>query len=205
MELTCAIEGCVLPPKYRGWCNGHYRRWVRWGDPLGGRVKDGRRCTAPGCEAKHYGLGYCQVHYSKAKRRPHRKSTKACSACGGPYYARGWCKTHYRAWKRSGSPQRRRETLPERISRFVVESPNGCWEWNGSRFKTGYGKMRIDGRTVSVHRASYEAHVGPIPDGLQIDHLCRNRPCCNPAHLEPVTASENLRRAAAARRERVGT
>jgi hypothetical protein len=69
-----------------------------------------------------------------------------------------------------------------------------CWEWQGSIQSAGYGKFQQDGLTILAHRASYEAHVGPIPDGLQLDHLCRNRRCVNPSHLEPVTLRENVLR-----------
>jgi hypothetical protein len=71
-----------------------------------------------------------------------------------------------------------------------------CWEWHGAK-RTGYGLVHFEGRVQSVHRLSYEALVGPIPAGLQLDHLCRNRACYNPAHLEPVTNRENKRRGTA--------
>jgi hypothetical protein len=70
-----------------------------------------------------------------------------------------------------------------------------CWVWTGSK-TNGYGKVKVPGSntTARVHRLVYEALVGPIPDGLDLDHLCRNRACCRPAHLEPVTRRENLLR-----------
>lgn len=70
-----------------------------------------------------------------------------------------------------------------------------CWEWTGAT-TSGYGVIRLDGngRLVRAHRAAYEMYVGAIPDGLQIDHLCRRRCCVNPYHLEPVTQAENIRR-----------
>lgn len=73
----------------------------------------------------------------------------------------------------------------------VPESvPGQCWLWMGSRDRKGYGQLW----NKRAHRLSYEALVGPIPEGLQIDHLCRNPPCVNPAHLEAVTSRENTRR-----------
>lgn len=86
-----------------------------------------------------------------------------------------------------------RTTLDERSTR----TPRGCTEWQGSTLANGYGVIQYDGRTQYAHRVAYELHVGPIPEGLHIDHLCRNRVCINPAHLEPVTQAENNRRARA--------
>lgn len=65
-----------------------------------------------------------------------------------------------------------------------------CWEWRGARGAHGYGTM---GQSLA-HRLSYEYSIGTIPAGLQLDHLCRNRGCVNPAHLEPVTQRENILR-----------
>lgn len=66
-----------------------------------------------------------------------------------------------------------------------------CWLWVGSRCSRGYGRFWWAERLWLSHRAAYTALTGPIPTGLQIDHLCRNRACCNPTHLEPVTNREN--------------
>lgn len=79
----------------------------------------------------------------------------------------------------------------------ILPEPNsGCWLWMGDVNQYGYGRVRFsDGSTKVVHRVSYEMDCGTIPLGLDLDHLCRVRSCCNPAHLEPVTRATNLRRA----------
>jgi hypothetical protein len=69
-----------------------------------------------------------------------------------------------------------------------------CWVWQGALNHKGYGVCSFNGRWARVHRAMFEERVGPIPSGLQIDHLCRVKACCNPAHLEAVTCAENMLR-----------
>lgn len=86
-------------------------------------------------------------------------------------------------------------TLPERLARRTLVDPNtGCWEWQGCRTPEGYGQIAVDGRICGTHRIAWESYCGPIPNGLQVDHLCRNPRCCNPEHLEPVTLRENILR-----------
>ena len=90
--------------------------------------------------------------------------------------------------------------LPYEIKDAGYESP--CWMWLRPLSKGGYGRHYLPrgavpkgtSREVYAHRHYYEQHVGPIPPGLVLDHLCSNPPCVNPAHLEPVTHKENLRR-----------
>lgn len=77
---------------------------------------------------------------------------------------------------------------------ITVNLLTGCWEWDGRIGTGGYGLLQANRVRKLAHRASYEINVGPILDGLQIDHLCRNRRCVNPKHLEQVTMQENVRR-----------
>jgi len=86
------------------------------------------------------------------------------------------------------------KTQRARFAASFVAEGDGCWEWLGAR-KDEYGSMRLDGRQIGAHRVAWVlGNDKEIPDGLEIDHLCRNTLCVNPAHLEPVTKSENLRR-----------
>jgi hypothetical protein len=84
--------------------------------------------------------------------------------------------------------------ISDRMDLIRVDESTGCWIWLGKRINNGYGRW-IAG---TAHRAMYAELVGPIPCGLQIDHLCRVRLCVNPKHLEPVTSRENNRRKFAA-------
>jgi hypothetical protein len=89
--------------------------------------------------------------------------------------------------------RKRRDPLARFVEKVKVVS-SGCWEWQAYRDPNGYGQF-FDGETnVLTHRWSYEHHVGPIPDDLVIDHLCRNPPCVNPAHLECVPMKTNTER-----------
>ena len=86
----------------------------------------------------------------------------------------------------------------ERIMRRVLKPDSGCWEWQGATSAGGYGVSWSAGKASYVHRLVFEWVRGAIPPGLVLDHLCRNRRCCNPEHLEPVSDAVNLLRGSGA-------
>lgn len=82
----------------------------------------------------------------------------------------------------------------EIAERYIPVTESGCWLWIGSSWQSGYGQWKIGRKLKRAHRVVYETLVGPIPDGLEPDHVCRVRCCGNPAHLELVTSRENTLR-----------
>lgn len=89
-------------------------------------------------------------------------------------------------------PYPRQPLWPRLLARRVIEGD--CWIYTGNRTSEGYGHISYQNKVQPVHRLAYETTVGPIPEGMHLDHLCRRPPCFNPAHLEPVTCRENLMR-----------
>ena len=81
--------------------------------------------------------------------------------------------------------------LPWRFWSKVEVVPTGCWLWCGTRTRLGYGQFSVGPKMVSAHRHAYTNLVAPIPDGAELDHLCRVRDCVNPDHLEPVDHRTN--------------
>lgn len=147
---------------------------------------------------------YCSPRCKNVARKLLRESGQdprrcAFKGCARPYYARGHCKAHcdqIRLGRAYGPIETRTDSRGPLQSRLDVytEKTEGCWIWTGARNDGGYGQLNVNGKQLYAHRLSYECNVGPIPDGMQIDHLCRVTRCIRPEHLEPVTPKENIRR-----------
>ena len=175
LTRICVAPGCQTPrhPKRGRLCLVHAYRWKKYGDYIDRQPpkRSGLNvCVAPGCERlerEREGLGLCRIHA-------------------------------YR-WRKYGNYDDPRPllTLEEQLLRHVKKT-DACWLWTGHITNRGYGLLSLSGDYLGqkryAHRLAYEVFVGPIPDGLHLDHLCCVPLCVNPAHLEPVTNLENARR-----------
>jgi hypothetical protein len=123
-----------------------------------------RICAHVGCTRKHEARGYCKMHYYRLKGRGQLPLLPIMG-------------TEERFW-----------------SKVDRRTRNECWEWKTGKKGDGYGQFYVHSIPVAAHRYSYELHYGVIPAGLEIDHLCRNRSCVNPYHLEAVTKRVNILR-----------
>lgn len=135
------------------------------------------------------------------------KGTCTFEDCGRPEKHVGWCAGHYTQWHKRGHRRELMQPLrePDPLVRFFARidwdsDPRGCFRWTGSvrvrqRYcPDGYGSVQIGRKSWATHRLFYELCYGPVPEGLVLDHLCRNTICCNPTHLEAVTMGENTLR-----------
>jgi hypothetical protein len=120
-----------------------------------------RECDQSWCDRKHYAKGYCFAHY---------KRMRAGSNMDARFQAR--LPDEEKFWER-------------------VRKSDGCWEWTAGKAAAGYGIIRYRGTDHLAHRVSYELKIGPIPEGMQIDHKCHNRACVNPEHLRIATDGLN--------------
>lgn len=134
----------------------------------------GTECVADGCDRAATACGCCHMHYKRLRR------------WGDPNIRRPKKPAEERFWPKVDKDG----PLPT-----VFRHRGPCWVWTGGKISTGYGLFHpTKGTHALAHRYSYELMVGPIPEGLHIDHLCRNPVCVSPRHLEPVTPGENTRR-----------
>lgn len=214
--MECSIDDCDLPVRCRGWCSPHYMRWYLHGDPLaGGSLRPSRRglppieCCLEGCTQRRASKdGLCKNHAVRKRRNgdptiqmPRGKPRTYCKVegCARNCAGDGYCGAHYYRWKRYGDPLAVPIWGSDWQSRFwshVTKNPDpGCWIYDT---ESGYATFDYteDGERYrnAAHRLAYELEVGPIPEGLVLDHLCTNTRCVKPAHLEPVTTRENLER-----------
>ena len=153
-------------------------------------------CKISGCTNPSRARGMCTSHYAKWRRA---QKTEQCAVpeCQKIAANLGLCPMHYQRRRVHGDVETVKlvHNDPDRRFReFYDVDKNGCWIWNGWIENNGYARFSVGQERWGAHRWAYERYVGPIPQGLALDHLCRVRACVNPDHLEPVTWAENLRR-----------
>lgn len=140
-------------------------------------------CSIPDCDRKHYARGWCNPHYQRFR-------VHGDPLGGGP--AR---------WVLYGSPEERFWPKVDKNGSVPECAPHlgSCWLWLAGCDHAGYGEFWTSDRMFGAHRWAYEQEYGPVPEGLELDHLCRIPRCVRPSHLEPVTHAENMARMAGPR------
>lgn len=131
------------------------------------------------------------------------RSQCTVDGCGRFIIGRGFCGLHYQRWAKHGDPLQVTLQAPSpanarfwpKVDKTPGLGPDGdCWEWIGSRNRSGYGNVRHNGKGAKAHRVSWEMAYGPIPKGLHVRHLkCDNPPCVRPEHLALGTVAANMR------------
>lgn len=148
-------------------------------------------CSIDGCDKPSRSRGWCHAHYERWRQTQPTSRTCSIDGCDLRPFGRGWCKKHHTRWLRHGDPfyvEKARDPIEALM--MYVDASGDCWEWTAHVQENGYGRWQNEW----AHRKVWEFLVGPIPKGLDVDHLCMNKRCVNPDHLEPVTRAENMRR-----------
>jgi len=168
-------------------------------------------CTISGCAGRVHGYGLCHKHYCRKRKtgttddRPPPPTICRIPSCHRPHKALGFCVLHYkRKWKTGTPYDGPKARLPFEVrlwKKIDRRGPDECWPWVGRAISGGYGSIGIGGRgtgRMAAHRAVWEITNGPIPKGdfygtSVIRHRCDRKLCCNPAHLEIGTPTDNSR------------
>lgn len=209
IQSLCSVPGCDKPAKSLGYCNTHYLRFHRLGDPLAPVAPYQRRgpvCTIDGCEDAHYARGYCHKHYQRWRATgnpiPRTRQPLRCSVenCDGKHVGLGYCGNHYRRFKRYGDPlggppsPRPRGTALEWLLSHKNYRGRGCLIWPFLRTESGYTIIDYNRKQTSASRAMCIEVYGPPPTPQhEAAHTCGkgHEGCVHPLHLRWATSSEN--------------
>ena len=176
----CSVSGCDRKWESRQLCNMHYIRFMKHGDAGPAASKFTRSttgiCSFEGCDRKNHANLYCAEHNRQRSQGIELKPIKARLSPGA--------------------------SIKDRLDYLTAKSDR-CWEWQGWK-RAGYGILHVDGKKQSAHRIAYELEHGPIQDGLEIDHTCRNRGCVRVSHLQAVPHAINSQNLDVQQNNRVG-
>lgn len=168
-----------------------------------------KTCSNDDCDRKHMARGLCVRHYNSARLRgdfettPRTPTRYVCSfeGCEKKHLANGLCAAH-NSQRSVGTELRPAKTLgmpiEERFNLYVDKSGD-CWNWTGGKLRAGYGSFFVSREDwcSRAHRFAFKVANGPIPDGAEVDHICRNRACVRPSHLRLTTRKQNMENVAA--------
>ena len=203
INKVCSVFECEgMAVNIRGWCNKHYHRWKRHGDPE--KTLHRKICSIESCGKPHKSKGYCGFHLTKYITFT---SKEKCSvkSCSNAHYGLGYCRTHWTRFKSHGDTSLTKMQFMKKNG--LYQKPNfellldsyhentdikdECWMWDGPVHR-GYGQVQYRGTRRIVHRESYKYFIGEIPDGLFCCHKCDRPGCFNPNHLFLGTAKDNM-------------
>lgn len=165
----CSAEQCDRPSVCKGYCSMHYWRFLHNGSPYVVRKiarRDDRECSVAGCAGSQRTRGLCGMHYSRWLTYGETGGAERRGLAGVPVKERFDMK-----WERNND--------------------SGCWEWTAGLSDNGYADFSDFGYG---HIAAYNIYIGPVPEKLVLDHLCENKRCVNPWHLEPIPRALNVAR-----------
>lgn len=153
-----------------------------------------KQCSIDECVNIHIAKGLCRKHYQQQLKKTNPKCS--VNTCEASAVARGLCSAHHKRWLKSGDLQENTPVLERHSSPFKsflsrIKRVNGHLLWTGVRNGAGYGRISVNGKKIYAHRYTWEQINGPIPEGMEIDHICHTPQCVEISHLRLASRPSN--------------